>query len=238
MNKQFIEDHLDEFLNLFSKRPIKNNAGGTLAINLFHVFLTLKKYQPKRIIESGVYKGQTTWLINQILPDTKIICLEPATHVIEYRGTNCKYPTTDFLQLTEENISKEVANETLIIFDDHQDSYTRLLHAHKLGFKVIYFDDNYPEFKGNRHLTLEAVLNEKADPGYILPKNGKETLEQIIEKYTIIPPMLPYTEPVTMEKSYITQTPFYQKTSDRLGLDIFAESMHNYRWHTVVELRP
>lgn len=238
MNKQFVEEHLDEFLDLFSKRPIKNNVGGTLAINLFHVFLTLKKYQPKRIIESGVYKGQTTWLINQILPDTKIICLEPASQGIEYRGNNCKYPSLDFLQLTETHITKDVAKETLIIFDDHQDSYTRILHAYKLGFKTIYFDDNYPEYKGNRHLTLEAVLKEKADPGYTLPTNGKHILEEIIDTYTIIPPMLPCSEPITMEKSYITQTPIYQTPTERSGLDVFAETVSNYRWHTVVELKP
>lgn len=238
MDKTFIEQHIDEFLELYSNRPIQNNIGGTLAINLFHVFLTLKKYQPKRIIESGVYKGQTTWLINQVLPETKIICLEPASQGIEYKGSNCKYPTIDFLQLTEQNIPADIAKHTLVIFDDHQDSYTRLLHAYKLGFKTIYFDVNYPEFKGNRHLTLDAVLNEKADPGYILPANGKKTLEQIIEQYIIIPPMLPYTEPVTMEKTYITQEPVFKNVEDRLGLKIFAESMHNYRWHTIVELKP
>ena len=237
MNKEFIEQHLNEFLDLYCKRPIKDNTGGTLAINLFHIFLTLKKYLPKRIIESGVYKGQTTWLINQVLPETKIICLEPATQIIEFRGNKCKYPLLDFLQLTNEHISKEIAKETLIIFDDHQDAYTRILHAHKLGFKIIYFDDNYPEYKGNRHLTIQAVLDEKADPGYNLPSNGKQILENIIDTYTIIPPILPCLEPVTWEDSYITQKPIYQDTAEKPGLDIFADTVKNYRWHTIVELK-
>ena len=175
------------------------------------------------------------WLINKLLPETKIVCIEPFLQQVVYRGENSKYITTDFLNLTNEFISKNKAKETLVIFDDHQDAYKRIMHAEKLGFKNFYFDDNYPEFCGKRHLSLAAVLNDKYDPGFEIPYGAKENLKNIIETYTILPPVLPYTDAVTMENSYIEETPIFEVTDN--SLQVFANDMHNYRWHTYVTLK-
>jgi hypothetical protein len=49
--------------------------------------------------------------------------------------------------------------------------------------------------------------------------------------------MFPCLEPVTWESSYITQEPIYQNTTERPELDIFVDTVKNYRWHTIVELK-
>ncbi len=230
-----IKDYVDGFLEIYEKRPIKENSGGTLSVNLFHLYYIVKKLKPSRVIESGVFKGQTTWLINELLPDTKIVGIEPFLHQVTYEGKNTKYITTDFLNITNDFIPRDVAKDTLIIFDDHQDAYQRIMHAHKLGFKKFYFDDNYPEFRGMRHLSLAAVLDNKFDEGFHIPNDAKENLESIIKTYNILPPVLPYEEPVTMEKSYIKETPIFDKPSNQL--QVFEQDMHNYRWHTFVTLK-
>ena len=94
-----IKDYIGDFLEIYEKRPIKENSGGTLSVNLFHLYYIIKKLKPNRIIESGVFKGQTTWLINEILPDTKIVGIDPFLQQIIYEGKNTKYITTDSVAL-------------------------------------------------------------------------------------------------------------------------------------------
>ena len=62
-----------------------------------------------------------------------------------------------------------------------------------------------------------------------------QNLKNIIETYTILPPVLPYTDAVTMENSYIEETPIFEVTDNTL--QVFANDMHNYRWHTYVTLK-
>ena len=236
ITNQEIIDSIQEFNEIYELRPIKDNHGGSLSVNLFHTFLALKKLKPKKVIESGVFKGQTTWLINTYLPETKIIGIEPFQEQIVYFGKNTNYVKFDFLNLSEKNISKESAKNTFIIFDDHQNVYPRLIHAHKLGFKNIYFDDNYPEYRGMRHLSLEAIKNDKADSGFEIPKDSKKNVENILKNYYIFPPIFPYEKEITMEKSFIKQTPVFQKYDGSKDLEKFNNDMHNYRWSTLVEL--
>ena len=42
----------------------------------FYFYLILKNLKPELIIESGVYKGQSTWLIENTLPNSKIISID------------------------------------------------------------------------------------------------------------------------------------------------------------------
>jgi hypothetical protein len=37
-------------------------------------------------------------------------------------------------------------NNTLVIFDDHQSGFLRILQSVKFGFKYIMIEDNYPKF--------------------------------------------------------------------------------------------
>ena len=55
------QDFLDDFISLYEKRPIKYNKGGMLFTHMFYFYLILKNLKPELIIESGVFKGQSTW---------------------------------------------------------------------------------------------------------------------------------------------------------------------------------
>ena len=235
LNDTFIKNKMDDFLNIYKNRPIQNNHGGGLAVNLFDVYCAFTYVKPKYIIESGIFQGQGTWLLEQILPNSKIVSIDPFLEQRKYISNKVKYTTTDFLNFTNDNISKERAKETIIYFDDHQDQYKRLMHAYNLGFKHLLFDDNYPEFRGKRHLTLQACLNNKADPGFYIPPNAKEDLFKAIKTYHIFKPIFKWTEPITMEVSYIEQEPLFIEYDEKYK--IFYDSMHNYRWSTYVELK-
>ena len=67
---------LDTFQKIYESRPIKNNIGGMLFPHMFATYFILKKINPPFIIESGVFKGQSTWLIEKTLPDSKILSID------------------------------------------------------------------------------------------------------------------------------------------------------------------
>lgn len=52
-----IRNSIPEFLTLYEKRPMKDNAGGMSSPHMFATWFMLKKLQPKYVIESGVWRG-------------------------------------------------------------------------------------------------------------------------------------------------------------------------------------
>ena len=65
-------DSLEEFLGIYSERPIKNNHGGVLAPHAFGLWFMARELAPDVIIESGVWRGMTTWLLEKACPDAQI----------------------------------------------------------------------------------------------------------------------------------------------------------------------
>lgn len=57
-----VKTNIKDFLDLYENRPINNNLGGMTSTHLFWTWYAAKKLNAKYIVESGVYKGQGTWL--------------------------------------------------------------------------------------------------------------------------------------------------------------------------------
>ena len=55
-----IKNELDNFIQIYSERPIKKNDFGMKFPHMFACYFILKKINPEFVIESGVYKGQST----------------------------------------------------------------------------------------------------------------------------------------------------------------------------------
>ena len=68
--------NLENFVKLYKQRPIKNNIGGMGFSNMFFFYLILKMKKPSFVIESGVFKGQSTWLIENTLPKCEILSID------------------------------------------------------------------------------------------------------------------------------------------------------------------
>ena len=230
-----LRSELDNFLEFYKDAPLDNNHGGGLTVNNFYVYFALKKVSPSHIIESGVFQGQGTWLIEKLLPEAKVVCIDPFLEQLRYKSDKAKYTTQDFLSFTNDHISKEQAANTFIYFDDHQDQYERLKHAYNLGFKHLLWDDDYPEFKGRRHLSLQACLNNEADPGFNIPFGSGDDIRGKIDEFFVFPPITKHEEPVSMEETVITGTPVLESVAD--NHKIYQEDMHNYRWTTYTKLK-
>lgn len=235
---------IDEFLDLYEKRPIKDNTGGMLSPHLFWAWHVAKKMQPKNIIESGVFKGQGTWLFRQACPKAKIYSIDPILEQRVYIDENVTYFTQDFSTINWNEILDP--KETLCFFDDHQDAYVRLTQLKWMGFEYAMFEDNYPVLQGDCY-SLKKVLSQK---DYII--SGKERkqypfnrahydyLKKNLAVYTEFPPL--FKNAVTRwgdnwnEENYATPDAIFEN-ADEEKYPILKAEAGAYTWICYVKLK-
>ncbi len=145
-SRSHLKNNFPKFLAFYKTRPIKNNKSGMKIDHCYALFCLLKKIKPKYVIESGVWKGQTTWLIKNVLKNSKIYSIDIDLSQRDLIYNDVKYLEKD---ITKYNWSKLDKNKTLIIFDDHVCFSKRLNFIKKNNFKHIIFDDNLP----NHHIS-------------------------------------------------------------------------------------
>ena len=140
-----IADEVEIFCDLYDKRPIKDNIGGMKFNHAFGVYFILKKINPDMVIESGVFKGQSTWLIEKTLPEARLICLDIDLTKRVYISEKAYYSNLDFRFHDFSNIPEN----TLVLFDDHVNHIERIKDANYFKIKNIILEDNYPSNSGD-----------------------------------------------------------------------------------------
>lgn len=236
-----IKHTVEEFLELYENRPIKNNEGGMKIPHMLNAWFVIKKMKPKFIIESGVWKGLGTWFFNQASPESQIICIDPDVTPRIYTDKNAKYYTKDFSLL---NLDIDTEN-TLVFFDDHQNSIERIKQCVEKKFKTLMFEDNYPFDKGDCY-SIKKVLSKK---DYILDKIGnkswhkhnKEDFNFLIENvkiYQEMPPMF-LPEKTRWDSDWNNyETPEQLLTKEEfLPYAKYLDEMKDYTWICYLELK-
>lgn len=155
-----IEDRIDDFLKLYEKRPIQDNIGGMKAPHMFAVWFMLKKLNPDIVVESGVWKGQSTWLLRQACPNARIISIDLNLETREYIDDTVTYSDKDF----SEHDWSAITENSMVFFDDHQNAYKRIQQCNWFGFKHIIFEDNYPPSKGDCYSLKKAFAHAGFEP--------------------------------------------------------------------------
>lgn len=130
---------LEEFVGIYETRPIKNNMYGMGFDHSFGLWFMARWLKPDLMIESGAFKGHSTWVLRQAMPDTPIISITPR-HPEKYlkKGPayvdgNCTYfAGKDFVDFGNIDWSSEMKRHgiadltrVLIFFDDHQNELKR-----------------------------------------------------------------------------------------------------------------
>ncbi|CAN4088957.1 unnamed protein product [Withania somnifera] len=156
---------LEEFVPTYETRPIKNNMYGMGFDHSFGLWFITRWLKPELIIESGAFKGHSTWVLRQAMPDTPIISLTPR-HPEKYlkKGPayvdeNCTYfAGKDFVDFGNVDWGKVMKkhgikdhSQVLVFFDDHQNELKRLKQALKAGFRHLVFEDNYDTGTGDHY---------------------------------------------------------------------------------------
>ena len=127
-----------------------------LFTHMFYFYLILKNLKPELIIESGVFKGQSTWLIENTLPNSDIISIDIDLKKREYISKKAEYRTIDF----KFNEFKNIPTNSLVFFDDHVNHVDRIKQSNFFGIKNIVLEDNYSSYDGDFQ-TLKQISNDK-----------------------------------------------------------------------------
>ncbi|KAJ6947388.1 hypothetical protein NC651_001928 [Populus alba x Populus x berolinensis] len=164
---------LEEFVPIYESRPIKNNMYGMGFDHSFGLWFTARWLKPVLMIESGAFKGHSTWVLRQAMPDTPIISLSPR-HPEKYlkKGAayvdgNCTYLAgkdfVDFGSVDWKSMMKKHGitdlSRILIFFDDHQNELKRVKQALDAGFRHLVFEDNYDTGTGD-HYSLRQICDQ------------------------------------------------------------------------------
>ncbi|KAE8699466.1 Transducin/WD40 repeat-like superfamily protein isoform 1 [Hibiscus syriacus] len=164
---------LEEFVPIYETRPIKNNMYGMGFDHSFGLWFIARWLQPDLMIESGAFKGHSTWVLRQAMPDSPIISVTPR-HPKKYlkKGPayvdgNCTYfagkDFVDFGHVEWEKVLKKHGisdfSRVLVFFDDHQNELKRLKQALKAGFNHLIFEDNYDTGTGD-HYSLRQICDQ------------------------------------------------------------------------------
>lgn len=215
---------LSEFSAVLRRRPF-NNEGGLRGVSAFALYWYLKQIRPTLVLEVGVWRGFSTWLIEQAVPRAEVVCFDPVIflqHLLSrwkvgrvYRSDRAKYLRDEF---SCAEIAPLIASHErpCVFFDDHQNKLPRLQQARALGIKHVIFDDNvsYP----STHRTLEDY---KRDP------TAAALLDSLVSDYEVFPALWEFT----------------MRVDDRVlhedGLDFpikkeFAEVYAERGWHSCV----
>lgn len=179
-------DALREFAAAFRRRPFDNEQG-LRGVSAFALYWFVRRIAPSVVFEVGVWRGFSTWLIEQAAPSAELHCLDPLFTIEpliprwrlgrKYRSPRARYSTQDFSCAP---IRELVAGrrDALAFFDDHQNKLPRLLQCRAAGIGHVIFDDNF--VAPYTHRTLE---HERADDPDLLARE--------IESYETFPALWP-----------------------------------------------
>jgi hypothetical protein len=182
-NKKYLK-YLEEFVDVFIKSPIVENSGGMGFNHSYFTYYVMKELTPQLVVESGVWKGHSTYIIESASPNSNIVSLDIDLSRNIYKSKNSKYFETDFNNIDWSSI--DGVDDSVCFFDDHQNSLDRLKEMKWWGFKRAIFEDNFPTGEGDSY-SLKQIINQSGHPNIqlskkYLPKTRKKIKERNIEE--------------------------------------------------------
>jgi hypothetical protein len=138
-----------DFFDIYSSREKTDNTHGSGFHNAFWIYFITRLMDPELIVESGVWKGHTSWLISQACPDAKQYGFDISLKKLEYSLPGVTMLEQDWGSYQFPAFEPERA---LVFFDCHVNHAQRILEAKGKGFKHLLFDDNPPLHKLFSHI--------------------------------------------------------------------------------------
>lgn len=157
------------FLQAIAQRPFADNAGGMGLPHLFATWHMLRQLQPKVVIESGVWRGMGTWLIEQAVPAAQVFSIDINLTRRIYISPWATYLGQDFAKQTWQAVPDKA--RAVLFFDDHQNAVARIHQMRQMGFVHAIFEDNYPAGYGDCYSLKKAFANAGHQPTYATLKD-------------------------------------------------------------------
>jgi len=144
-----IDKIINDFFVLYQGRGQTDNTHGSGFHNAFWMYLLARALNPSLIVESGVWKGHTTWLLSNACPKADLYGFDINLKKVEYADLNAQLFEQDWKTY---QFPKFAPEKGLVFFDCHINHAQRILEAKAKGFKHILFDDNPPVHKIFSHI--------------------------------------------------------------------------------------
>jgi hypothetical protein len=129
-----------EFLAIYPDRPVPDNKGGNHFNGSLWIFVITRLLSPRLIIESGVFRGHTTWLLRQASPAAEIHSFDVDFGNLVHRDADAVLHECDWSEI---ELPAADGAESLAFFDDHISHARRIGEAYDRGFRRLLFDDNF-----------------------------------------------------------------------------------------------
>ena len=130
---------ITEFNLLFRDASMTSLYGGMGYNNGLILFCVARFNCPEVVVESGIFRGFTTYLLDKaILPESVIHAFDTNLSLIEFRSKKATYYEKDILDETIDLKGKRV----LAFFDDHVSHYDRLRYCIDNQIEAVVLDDD------------------------------------------------------------------------------------------------
>ena len=197
-----------DFFALYDQRAVRDNDGGSGFNDSLWLYVVARVFAPQAIVESGVHKGHSTWVLRQACPRAAIHCFDVDLSKLLYHDELAIYFDRDWMEV-QLDIPKDATR--LAFFDDHISHARRLSEAKARGFDLLLFDDNFPAHNlyatgGPPVPTLAMIMDEKleVEDDIVWTRNAKtysyrcdaeeiSVARGLIERYEVLPELSPIT---------------------------------------------
>lgn len=125
---------LEEFVPIYETRPIKDYGFGMGFDHGFGLWFMARWLKPDLMIDSGVFKGHSSWFLQQAMPETPIIILSPYHPEKSCVDQNCRFiARADFVDFGNADWKTIILtlygtldfSRVLVFFHDHQSHLKR-----------------------------------------------------------------------------------------------------------------
>lgn len=170
--------YIKQFHKVYFASPVRHLGSGTGYNQALLIYILIKIIKPTDVIESGVMRGFSSYIIDKALgKNSKIHCYDISFSKLIYRSTKASYCENDI----SNNFPKLKGKKILALYDDHVSHLDRLQLSEKLKIKYNIFDDDLSFF--NIHSdgwpplpTLNMLINFKQLK--IIKKNSFKWISQ------------------------------------------------------------
>ena len=137
--KEMLLKNIALYDQIFREDKISDLNGGMGYNKGLFIFILMSHLQPNTVIESGVWRGFTTYLIDKAIPkNAKIYCFDINLNKVEFKSNKASYFEQDLSQIDDVDYTKV----DFAFFDDHVSIYDRLKLCVLNKINVVVVDDD------------------------------------------------------------------------------------------------
>jgi len=130
-----------DFISKLKACKIQQDRGGGGFSSAILLWTLARAIYPDLVIESGVFRGFTTWVIRTACPQARQYAFDISFAERQRIENGVEYHEADWMSVP---VAVPEDRASLIYFDDHVDQWRRIREAAGRGFRYLIFDDSLP----------------------------------------------------------------------------------------------